>query len=180
MTIFKLSLKLLSTHAVMSIIQFVLMLPLFGIFTDNQIYQWIIGILFIGIFWLVIYGDMSSNGLQDAKSGKYKSHKGFIAGLLCTIPGIILYIATILYEPDISNKINWFNVILRIWLSPYIKIFNSLESSMPHPALVVNMLLPIVAGISYMDGLRQQKKIRDVIEEADKTKIEKSKIGYKK
>ena len=51
---------------------------------------------------------------------------------------------------------------------------------MAHPALVVNMLLPIVAGISYMDGLRQQKKIRDVIEEADKTKIEKSKIGYKK
>src|SRR5690606_18362948 len=137
------------------------------------------GILFIAIFWFMIYADMSNNGLQDAKSEKYKPHKGFIAGLLCTIPGIILYVAAILYGQD-ANKINWFDVTLRIWLSPYIKIFNSLESSMPHPALVVNLFLPIVAGISYMDGLRKRQKIRDAIDEVDKKKEEISKVGYKK
>ena len=163
MTILKLFLKLLGTHAIMSVVEFVLMLPLFGILQDNQIYQWFIGILFIGVFWLVVYADMSSNGLEDSKRGKYKSSKGFIAGLLCTIPGIILYIGALLYIPG-ANKINWFDFALRIWLVPYIQIFNSLKDSMPHPALIVNMLLPIVTGFSYIDGLRKHRQVLDAIE----------------
>src|SRR5690554_5782423 len=147
MKLSKLSLKLLGTHAIMSVVQFVLMLPLLGILQDNQIYQWAIGLLFIAIFWLVIYAEMSHNGLEDTKADKYRPIRGFIAGLICTAPGIILYFATLFYK----TEPNWFNVIMRIWLSPYIKIFTSLESHMPHPALVVSMLLPVVSGVSYMD-----------------------------
>lgn len=179
MKLSKLSLKLFGTHAIISIVEFALMLPLFGILQDNQIYQWAIGLLFIAIFWFVIYAEMSHNGLEDTKTDKYKAKKGFVAGLICTIPGIILYIATLLYDPG-ANAINWFNPVLRIWLAPYIKIFNSLEEHMPHPALVVNLLLPIVSGLSYMDGPRKRQKILDAIKKSDEMKTEKSKIGYNK
>lgn len=176
MKLSKLSLRLIGTHAIMSIVQFVLMLPLLAILQENELYQWGIGLLFIAIFWLIIYADMSQNGQEDTQLDSYNPTKGFLAGLIAAIPGIILYFATLIYRGDL----NWFNIILRVWLSPYIKIFTSFEGQMPHPAIIVNMLLPIISGISYLDGPRRRQKVLDAIERSNKMKTEKSKIGYKK
>lgn len=176
MSILKLSLKVLGTHLIMSLIQVALMPAFFGILQKNEVYQWIIGIIYIAIFWLVIYADTSSKGLDDAKADKYKPYKGFIAGLIACIPAFILYIGALVY-PTNTNGINWFQPALRIWLVPYIKIFTSFEEAMPHIAMVMALLLPLVTGISYMDGLRKRQKILMAIEKTDALRNEKSKLG---
>ncbi|NMA96395.1 MAG: hypothetical protein GX974_10180 [Clostridiales bacterium] len=176
MKLSKITLKLLSTNAIMSLVQFVLMLPLLGILEDNWIYQWAIGLLFVAIFWFIVYVEMSENGLEDTKLDSYYPFRGFIAGLFCSIPGVLLYVLTLIFPADP----NWFNIAMRIWLSQYIKIFNSFESYMPHLGLITSLLLPIVSGISYMDGPRKRQKVLNAIRKADEMKHEKSKVGFKK
>ena len=49
----KRGLRLLGTHAVMSLIQFIFMPSLFSILENSQIYQWLMGILYIAVFWFI-------------------------------------------------------------------------------------------------------------------------------
>jgi heme/copper-type cytochrome/quinol oxidase subunit 2 len=149
---------------------------LFGIFEKNQIYQWFIGLVYIAVFWLIVYADMSSKGLDDSKKDSYAHYKGFIIGLFASIPGIILYVLAVTVQPA-TNSINWFSTALRVWLVPYTKIFITFEKFMPDIAIIPVLLFPLVSGISYIDGIRKRKKILKAIEKSDTLKAQKSKVN---
>lgn len=169
-------LKLLGTHAVMSLVQLIFMPALFGILEKNQVYQWLVGLVYIAIFWLIIYADMSNKGLDDAKKDVFAPYKGFIAGLIASIPSVILYLLAISMKPS-AGSVNWFSTVLRIWLVPYTKIFVTFEKMMPDIAIIPIALLPLLSGISYIDGLRKRKKILEAIENAEAMRAEKSKVN---
>ena len=173
MAVVKFGLKILGTHAVMSIVQIALMPALFGIWQDKELYQWLIGLIYIGVFWIIIYADISYASQNDVKRGRYHPSKGFISGLIASIPGIILYLLAMAFA---SQKVNYFEVALRVWLVPYIKIFTSFDDFMPAVAIVPILLFPILCGLSYLDGPRRRKKVLDVIEKTEAMKAEKSKV----
>ncbi|MBM7581511.1 hypothetical protein JOD02_000334 [Caldicoprobacter guelmensis] len=169
-------LKLLGTHAVMSLVQFIFMPGLFGIFDENEVYQWIVGLVYIAIFWLVIYADMSNRGLDDAKKDAFAPYKGFIAGLIAAVPAIVLYLLAMGAERP-HNAINLFEVILRGWLVPYTKIFVTFEKNMPDIAIIPIAVLPVISGISYIDGLRKRKKILEALKRAEAMRAQRSKVN---
>jgi len=168
MGMLKFGAKLFGTHVVMTLIQFFLFGLLFGIF-DNQIYQWIVGIFFIFLYWVVIYADVSYTGQNDIKRGIYSPARGFLAGLVSIVPDTILYIMSLFYSPLIF--------VLQMWQIPYIKILTSLPGLMPHIAYITVLLFPLGAGLCYMDGPRRRKKILNAIEKSESMRAEKSKIG---
>ena len=171
----KFSLKLLGIHAIMSVVQFFLMPSLFGIWQEQPIYQWFMGIFYIAVFWLIIYADVSHTSQNDLKRGRYAPHKGFINGMIASIPALALYFIAMIF-PSISDDFNYFAVALRIWLVPYIKIFTSFEDLMPAIAIIPILLFPIGCGLSYLDGPRRRKKILDAIDKSDSLRAEKSKV----
>ena len=59
----KLGIKLVGTHAIISILEFFLLVPLTGLWENNQLYQWIIGLLQY-LFWFIIYADISSRQMN--------------------------------------------------------------------------------------------------------------------
>jgi len=171
----KLGLKLLGTHAIMSIVQVLLMPALFGIWQDKPIYQWLIGIIYICIFWLIVYADASYTSQNDLKRDRYFPYKGFIGGLIASIPALILYFVALIF-PETQDGFNFFEVTLRVWLVPYIKIFTTFENLMPSIAIIPILLFPIGCGISYLDGPRRRKKILDAIDKSESMRTEKSKV----
>lgn len=173
------ALKLMGTHAIMSLVQFLFMLSFFGLWQDNIIYQWAVGILYIAIFWLVIYADASSRGSEDFKKGSFSYTQGFIAGLTASIPALLLYISALIYGYP-SETINWVVTILRIWLVPYYVFFTSFENMILWIIPATILVFPVVTGLSYMDGERRRKGIIAIIERAKSSRIEKSKMNYRK
>ena len=172
----KRGLRLLGTHAVMSLIQFIFMPSLFSILENSQIYQWLMGILYIAVFWFIIYLEMSGRGLDDCKKGLYAGYNGFITGLIASVPVIVMYILAVAYQPG-PNQVNWFSTALRAWLIPYIKIFvtfdasTSMSSLMPGIFIIPILLFILGAGISYMDGSRRRKKILDIIDKSNAMRV---------
>lgn len=167
----KLGLKLIGTHAIMSIIEFFLMVPLIGLW-DNQIYQWAVGIILMFFFWIIIYSDINYTSQNELKRELFWKPKGFCIGLIASIPALALYIATFFIKGDF----NYAEIALRIWLAPYTRIFVSFENFMPHMALIPIILLPLISGLSYLDGPRKRKKILDAIDNSDAKRAEKSKV----
>lgn len=168
----KLSLKLIGTHAIISIVEFFLMIPLMGLWKDNEIYQWLVGLLLMFILWFIIYSDISYVGQNELKRDLFWKPKGFIIGLIASIPALILYILAIIIEA----KVNYAEIVLRICLAPYTKLFITFQDKMPYIAIIPIAILPILSGLSYLDGQRRRKKILDVIKESDAQRAEKSKV----
>lgn len=173
MGIGKSGLALIGTHAIISIVESFLLLPLAGLW-DNSIYQWVVGLILIFFLWIVVYADMNSKGQNDLKRGVFVKAKGFLVGLVASIPALILYIASISL---VNAEFNYAEVVLRIWLVPYSKFFVTFEELMPHLALIPIILFPIITGISYLDGPRRREKILKAIEQSDAQRAEKSKVG---
>ncbi|NLC44677.1 MAG: hypothetical protein GX783_10395 [Clostridiales bacterium] len=166
----KFGLKLFGSHVLMSVVQFFLYFLIFGVFPDSELYQWIIGIMFIALFCLVIYADASHYGQNDLKRDRFSKSKGFIAGLIASIPGLILYILA-LALPSV-----WlFDVLLRAYLIPYIKLIITFQSSMPAVSIIFILFFPIVTGLSYLDGIRRRNKIKEAIAKKDAMRGELSK-----
>ena len=151
--------KLLGTHALMTVIQLFLYFLLFSIFPKNEIYQWAMGIFFIFLFWVVIYADASYYGQNDLKRGTFQKTKGFLSGLIASIPGILLYVGSLIYQP--------IEIALRCWLIPYVKLFVTFENVMPYVAIVFILMFPVVSGVSYLDGIRRRKKVLESIQKKD-------------
>ena len=166
----KFGLKLFGSHVLMSVVQFFLYFLIFGVFPDSELYQWIIGIMFIALFWLVIYADASYYGQNDLKRDNFHKSKGFISGLIASIPGLVLYILALALPSA------WiFEVLLRAYLIPYIKLIITFQSSMPAVSIVFMMFFPIVSGLSYLDGMRRRNKIQEAIAKKDAMRGELSK-----
>ncbi|MBT9151590.1 MAG: hypothetical protein DDT40_01786 [candidate division WS2 bacterium] len=173
------ALKLLGTHAIMSLVQFLFMPAFFGLWQDNVIYQWAVGILYIAIFWLVVYADASSRGSEDFKKGDFTRRKGAVSGATASIPALLLYISALIYGYP-SETVNWFITILRVWLVPYTMLFTSFEHMILWTIPAIILVFPVVTGLSYMDGERRRKGIIAIIDRAKSLKIEKSKINSKR
>ncbi|MDD2503543.1 MAG: hypothetical protein PHG58_06800 [Clostridia bacterium] len=168
----KFGLKLFGSHVLMSVVQFFLYFLIFGAFPESELYQWVIGILFILFFWLIIYADASNYGQNDLKRGTFHKSKGFVSGLIASIPGFILYILA-LALPSV-----WiFEVLLRSFLIPYVKLFIAFENSMPAICIAFLLFFPIVTGLSYLDGIRRREKIKGAIAKKDAMRGELSKGG---
>ena len=163
----KFGLKLLGTHLLMSVIQSFLYFFLFSILPDNKLYQWFMGLVFILIFWLVIYSDASYYGQNDIKRNNYYHYKGFIAGLIATLPGILFYMGFLIYEP--------IGFLHRLWLIPYAQVYVGFAGVMPHLTIILALLFPIVSGFSYQDGIRRRNKVLKAIEKKESQRVELSK-----
>lgn len=173
----KLAYKLFLTLIVIIIVEFIFSLMILS--WDNEIFQWIMGILFIVVFWFFIYSDMSTKGQSDTKMGAFRPLKGFIAGLIASIPNFTIYIIAILYKPQLQEMaFDWTNTVLRVLLIPYIKLYLTFENLLPDYAIVLFLLFPIVTGVSYYDGKRRRNKILEKIDEAESKRIEKSKSDF--
>ena len=166
----KFGLKLFGSHVLMSVVQFFLYFLIFGVFPNSELYQWIIGIMFIALFWLVIYADASHYGQNDLKRDNFHKNKGFVSGLIASIPGFVLYVLA-LALPSV-----WiFEVLLRAYLIPYIKLIITFKSSMPTVSIVFILFFPLVSGFSYIDGIRRRDKIKQAIAKKDAMRGELSK-----
>ncbi|MGI6571354.1 MAG: hypothetical protein ACOX27_09995 [Caldicoprobacterales bacterium] len=166
---FKFGLKLLGSHALMTAVQSFLFLLLFGIF-ESEWYQWIAGIFFIALFWFIIYADASHYGQNDLKRGTFRYSKGFLSGLVASVPALILYVLSLSF-----SSFDLFRVTLRIWLIPYIKLMVAFENYMPAITIVFILLFPLVTGFSYIDGIRRRNKIMEKIREKESMRAELSK-----
>mgnify|MGYP000862248421 FL=1 len=155
----KFGFKLMGTHALMTVIQLFLYFLLFSIFPDSELYQWLMGLFFILLFWVVVYADASYYGQNDLKRGNFKKTKGFLSGLIASIPGLALYIGALIYQP--------IEIALRSWLIPYVKLFVTFEDFMPYIAIVFLLMFPIVSGFSYLDGIRRREKVLKAIEKKE-------------
>jgi len=173
------ALKLLGTHAIISLVQFLFMPAFFGLWQDNVIYQWTVGILYIALFWLVIYADTSSRGSEDYKKEVFVYSKGFIAGATASIPIILLYILGLISGYP-SDTVNWFITVLRVWLVPYTLLFTSFEYVILWTIPFTILIFPIVSGLSYLDGKRKRKGIIAIIDRAKSSRIDKSRVNSKR
>jgi hypothetical protein len=162
----KFGLKLLGTHVLMTVIELFLYLLLFGIFPKSELYQWFIGLFFIGLFWLVIYADASSYGQNNLKRGNFHKSKGFVSGAIASVPGLVLYIVAAAYQASGLNLkyLDLAEVALRLWLIPYVKLYVTFETQMPYIAVLFILMLPVVSGFSYLDGKRRREKDLKAIE----------------
>jgi hypothetical protein len=168
----KLGIKLVGTHAIISILEFFLLVPLTGLWENNQLYQWIIGLLQIFIFGFIIYADISNASQNELKRDTFWKPKGFFIGLVATTPALILFLLTML----IKTQPNYAEIILRFWLVPYSKILVTYEKHMPYLAIGPIILLPIITGLSYLDGIRKRNKILNTIKQSNAKRTEKSKV----
>ena len=50
------------------------------------------------------------------------------------------------------------------------------KDKMPYIAIIPIFILPVLTGLSFLDGPRKRKKILDAIKEADAQRTEKSKV----
>ena len=90
----KLGIKLVGTHAIISILEFFLLVPLTGLWENNQLYQWIIGLLQIFIFGFIIYADISNasqNELKRTLFGNQRFFRKFVSNHTCSYPLFIDY-----------------------------------------------------------------------------------------
>ena len=158
----KFALKLFGSHALATAIQLFLSGFIFGIFPDSELYQWLVGILYIIMFCFIIYADASSYGLNDLKRGTFHKSKGFLSGLIASIPSLILYVLAVSMP-----SIRWLEVILRVWLIPFIKLIVTLEEYVPAILIVFLVIFPLVTGFSYLEGVRRRAKIKKAIEKKD-------------
>jgi|GEM_PF-638042 len=178
----RLSLRLLGTHVIIAIM-FVFAWPLMELFQKNEFLQWLICIFFIGAYALAMYSDLSNIGLKDVKRNTYVPYKGFAAGLMVstvTVVLVILALAFKLKQGDGQDLISWSKVpevILRIWLSPYVKVFRAFPDLMPALGLIDVIVFPLITGISYLFGPYQYKKVVDVIKKNNALREEKSKMN---
>jgi len=154
----KFGLRLLGTKTLMIIVSLLIM-PLMAVFPDNEIFQWLVGVIIILIFWLVMYADATNYGQSDVKRDNFYPVKGFLSGLIASIPDLILY-AAVMALPNIE----WMPYILYGWLAPYIKIVISYKPYMPAAAILLILVFPVLTGLSYLDGPRRRKKVLETIE----------------
>jgi len=163
----KFVLKLLATHATMSVLELFMYILLSSIFQKNMVYQWIVFAFLVALFWFMIYHDSSNFGQNHLKRGMYHPAKGFIAGLIVTIPAFVIYIAALIFDP--------LRLLFHLWLSPYIRLFVEYSDLMPHLGLITAICFPIISGFSYMDGIRKRNKVLKAIERKNAMRNELSK-----
>jgi len=169
----KLGLKLIGTHALISLVEVLVLLPLMGLWENSEIYQWVVGLVLMFIYWAITYIDINYLSQNELKRNLYWKPKGFIIGLIASIPALILYITAII----IKTSPNYAEIALRIWLAPYTRVFVVLEEQMPFIAIIPIIILPIIAGLSYLDGPRRRKKTLDAIKKSEADRAEKSKVN---
>lgn len=157
------ALSLLADH-ILAIMAAVLISNFFRFFSDDG-FPVITQILCLIILFLVFYVDSWKRGCSDGsriRLGRMKKNyfRGFIVGLVATIPGLFFAIGAFLAESgiirfyDLFGELDIFTVFFRIWNLPLAGFFE-FANELPVINFVVLLFMPVVAGIGYVLGLHE-------------------------
>lgn len=141
----------------------------------------IIDILLTLCLWVFVWMDAVNYGQKDFKKDKMIQHRvaetgyaptgeegklfkpwfGFVAGLLSQIPAFLLIIAIIFGSKEING---WLEPFRNIWNLICVHIFTPLAATQSLLYLVPSIMISIVAGLGYLNGPSQQKRLETIIE----------------
>lgn len=167
------SLKLFGTHAVISVFIF-LFASMILVGVKSEFLDWIFTVMYLALFWLVMWFGIARVGNNDLKRDRFAPYKGFVIGLLVQIPALITY-GILMLMPTVRWL--WIpRLIMRGWLSPYLKIA-TMEgfSDTDWWSIIFILLFIFVAGLAYLFGKKQREKTLRVIEEQESRRAELSK-----
>jgi hypothetical protein len=171
-TTLKLSLSLLVNTMLACILGVFLILGI----ASFGFYSWVAGLatLIVAlIYWRMIYGtcwheaEKDNNRISFNRMRKFMT-KGFVAGLIATIPFLIVYI---LYVADMNNKLSpIFYLIYLIFNLPYFSFVAAFRSS----AIVLALLfvpMPLMSWFGYLMGYRGFSFMNKIIYKNQKSKM---------
>jgi hypothetical protein len=150
---------------------------------SNTIYQWIITALVTFLLWLFVWMDAINIGQKDTQKDKIAKRKmaeegqaaegkvepvylkwfGFAGGILAQAPALILLIIACFLDRQ-TVLYNVFLPALRAWYFSYSQILVSFEGALPYLLFLFPVLFAVVAGLGYLNGPAQQKKMETIIE----------------
>ncbi len=177
----KFAFKLLSVHALMTLLTFFIMPGLFGIST-NAVYLWCITAFFAAGLWLLVWYDAANAGQKDVQKDKiiarrmeqdenyvpqgedgklYQSWMGFVAGFLAELPALLLTVVALVSAGQLQDILT---LALAIWNVPYQQVLNTLSGLQPALFLVFPVVYALVAGFGYRSGPAKQRRTETIIE----------------
>lgn len=148
---------------VLAIMATVLVSNFFQFFSDDG-FPLITQLFSLVILFLVFYVDSWKRGCSDGsriRLGRMKKNyfRGFGAGLLASVPGLVLATGAFLAESDIMHfyelfdSFDIFTTLYRIWNFPLKSFFAGYVNSMPALNFALLLFMPIAAGLGYVLGL---------------------------
>lgn len=169
----KQSLKLFGTHAVISIFIF-LFSSMIMAGAKSEFVHWLFTVMYLAMFWSITWVGYVNEGNNDLKRERFTPYKGFIIGALVQIPALLTYI--VLMAEAGRNWIWIPRVLMRGWLSPYLKIA-SLEGFRDTDWWGILFILLYIAGVgvAYLFGKKRREKTLRVIAERESMRGELSK-----
>lgn len=126
----------------------------------------------LDVFFLaaLVHGQTWREGLRDKNRVKYghmekKLHKGLVAGLVASVPGLILYILLVVTAQ--STAANGFYLTYLLFNATYFQFVVSLRF---YPVILALFLLPIplFSTIGYIQGYREIYIFRNLVYKKDK------------
>lgn len=150
---------------------------------NNTIYQWVVTALVTFLLWIFVWMDAVNIGQKDTQKDKIAKRKkveggvapegkeepayhkwfGFAAGLLAQVPALIALIAACFMNNQ-SVPYNIILPILRAWYFTYSQIMVTFEGAIPYLLFLFPVLFALVAGLGYINGPAQQKRMETIIE----------------
>ncbi len=121
-------------------------------------------IVCISVYFIICYSDSWSRGCSDSnriRLGVITDNKlrGFLCGLVATIPGLVFAFFAFLAETGVASfydvlGADIFTTINRLWHLPLGVLFRYVNE-FPLLNFVYPMLLPIISGLGYILGLNE-------------------------
>lgn len=121
-------------------------------------------ILSVAIYAGICYGDSWKRGSSDRNRiilGEIRKNyfRGFLAGMIASIPGFILAVFAFLAETNVISVydaigMDIFSLLNRMWYNPLGALYDAYVNTTPAINLLIPLFMPIVAGIGYFLGLK--------------------------
>lgn len=169
----KQSLKLFGTHAIISIFIF-LFSSMIMAGAKSEFLHWLFTVMYLAMFWSLTWVSYVNEGINALKRERFAPHKGFVIGAFVQIPALLTY-ALLMVAAD--QPWIWIpRVLMRGWLSPYLKIA-SLDGFRDTDwwGILFILLYIAVVGVAYLFGRKRREKTLRIIRERESMRGELSK-----
>jgi|GEM_PF-929245 len=171
-TVFPIVLTILIAHFVFAFTT-LFMMQFFGMFLSEKMAELITYIVCIPLFCAMIYSETWKSGQQDYNLVKFghmdeSKLRGFKAGLVSQVPGLLLAALTIVHlilkngeiaagvPADIASGLHWgIQSAYHLFYCPFVGILWPLEEISPFFCVLPAIVAPIVAHIGYTLGYRR-------------------------
>ncbi len=161
--IIRYAMSLLSDHF-LAIMAAVLIRNFFMFFSEEG-FPLLTQIICFVILYLVFYVDSWKRGCSDGsriRLGRMKKNyfRGFLAGLIAAVPGLLLATGAFLAETgtmtflEVFDECDVFTALNRVWNMP-LASFLKYANEMPALNFVFPLFMPIVSGIGYVFGMHE-------------------------